>query len=52
VVHDFVEGFETCTEKPDYTWDADLAFADVALVVPGERAPKYIRTDLDCQRIS
>ena len=28
VVHDFVEGHDTYTEKPGYTWDADLAFAD------------------------
>ena len=57
VVHDFVEGFDTYTEKPGYTWDADLAFADVdpaeyaALVVPGGRAPEYIRNDADVQRI-
>jgi protease I len=57
VVHDFVEGFDTYTEKLGYTWDADLAFADVdpadyvALVVPGGRAPEYIRNDADCQRI-
>jgi deglycase len=57
VVHDFVDGYDTYTEKPGYTWDADLAFADVepsdyvALVVPGGRAPEYIRNDPDCQRI-
>jgi protease I len=57
VVHDFVEGFDTYTEKPGYTWAADLAFADVdpgefvALVIPGGRAPEYIRNDADCQRI-
>jgi protease I len=57
VIHDFVAGFDTYTEKPGYTWDADIAFADVdptryaALVIPGGRAPEYIRTDLDCQRI-
>jgi protease I len=57
VVHDFVEGFDTYTEKPGYTWNADLAFADVdpsdyaALVVPGGRAPEYIRNDADVQRI-
>jgi protease I len=57
VVHDFVEGYDTYTEKPGYTWDADLAFADVdpadyvALVVPGGRAPEYIRNDPDVQRI-
>jgi protease I len=57
VVHDFVDGYDTYTEKPGYTWQADLAFADVdpesyvALVVPGGRAPEYIRNDADVQRI-
>jgi protease I len=57
VVHDFVEGHDTYTEKPGYTWDADLAFKDVepadyvAVVVPGGRAPEYIRNDPDFQRI-
>jgi protease I len=57
VVHDFVDGFDTYTEKPGYTWEADVAFADVdpsdyvALVVPGGRAPEYIRNDPDCRRI-
>ena len=57
VVHDFVEGFDTYTEKLGYTWDADLAFEDVdpsdyvALVVPGGRAPEYIRNHPECQRI-
>ncbi|HEX9273560.1 MAG TPA: DJ-1/PfpI family protein, partial [Candidatus Binatia bacterium] len=26
VVHDFEEGYDTYTEKPGYSWDADLAF--------------------------
>ncbi len=57
VVHDFVEGYDTYTEKPGYTWPADVAFADVdpadyvALVIPGGRAPEYIRNDPDAQRI-
>ena len=57
VVHDFVPGYDTYTEKPGYTWPADLAFADVdpsnyvALVIPGGRAPEYIRNDPDVQRI-
>jgi protease I len=57
VVHDFVEGYDTYTEKPGYTLDADLAFADVdpadyvALVIPGGRAPEYIRNDPDFRRI-
>jgi deglycase len=58
VVHDFVDGFDTYTEKPGYTWPADLAFADVdpgqyaALVIPGGRAPEYIRLDADVRRIT
>lgn len=57
VVHDFVDGFDTYTEKPGHTWDADIAFADVdpsdyvAIVVPGGRAPEYIRNNEDAKRI-
>lgn len=57
VVHDFGPGFDTYTEKPGYSGDADLAFADVntaeylALVIPGGRAPEYIRNNPDCLRI-
>jgi protease I len=57
VVHDFVEGFDTYTEKPGYTWPADLAFQDVdprafdALIIPGGRAPEYIRMNDDAKRI-
>src|SRR5438874_12132943 len=58
VVHDFVEGFDTYTEKPGHTWPADVAFADVnpedyvAVVIPGGRAPEYIRNDPDARRIA
>jgi protease I len=57
VVHDFEPGYDTYTEKPGYGWDADLGFADVnpaeyaALVIPGGRAPEYIRNNPDCRRI-
>lgn len=57
VVHDFVDGFDTYTEKPGYTLAADVAFADVdpqeyaALVIPGGRAPEYLRNDADVRRI-
>jgi protease I len=50
VVHDFVAGFDTYTEKLGHMWDADVAFKDVnpadyvAIVVPGGRAPEYRRT--------
>ena len=49
VVHDFVDGFDTYTEKLGHSWPADIAFADVdpsdyvAVVVPGGRAPEYLR---------
>jgi putative intracellular protease/amidase len=42
---------------PSYSWPADVAFSEVdpaeyaALVVPGGRAPEYIRNDPDCRRI-
>src|SRR2546423_14290749 len=58
VVHDFEPGYDTYTEKPGYSWDADLAFKDVspadyaAVVIPGGRAPEYIRNDRDVQRIT
>lgn len=57
VVHDFEPGYDTYTEKPGYSWDADIAFADVnpsdyaVLVIPGGRAPEYIRNDSACQGI-
>ncbi|MEM4058275.1 MAG: DJ-1/PfpI family protein, partial [Thermoplasmata archaeon] len=57
VVHDFVPGFDTYTEKLGYLVKANKAFKDVnpeeyvALVIPGGRAPEYIRNDPDLQRI-
>jgi protease I len=57
VVHDFVDGYDTYTEKPGHSWDADIAFKDVnpddyvAAVVPGGRAPEYIRNNADAKRI-
>ena len=57
VVHDFVDGFDTYKEMTGYGLEADLAFSDVdpadyvALVIPGGRAPEYIRNDPDVQRI-
>ncbi|WHT21483.1 DJ-1/PfpI family protein [Crossiella sp. CA-258035] len=57
VVHDFVDGHDTYTEKPGYTWPADLAFREVdptgyvALVIPGGRAPEYLRNDEQVRRI-
>jgi protease I len=51
VVHDFEPGFDTFTEKFGYRVEADLAFSDVnpneydGAVIPGGRAPEYIRND-------
>ncbi len=49
VVHDFEPGFDTYTEKPGYRVEADLGLDAVnpasydALVLPGGRAPEYLR---------
>lgn len=57
VCHDFVEGFDTYTEKPAHCWPAEIAVADVdpadyvGLVLPGGRAPEYLRNNADVQRI-
>ncbi len=57
VVHDFEPGFETYTEKLGYRVQADVAFKDVnpadyvAVIIPGGRAPEYIRNDPDFSRI-
>lgn len=56
VVHDF-EGWDTYTEKPGYQLEAHLSFADVdparydGLIIPGGRAPEYIRMDPNVPRI-
>jgi protease I len=49
VVHDFEPGFDTYTEKPGYRVEADLGIDEVepgaydALILPGGRAPEYLR---------
>ena len=49
VVHDFEPGCDAYTEKPGHLLPMDLAFAAVrpedhdALVIPGGRAPEYLR---------
>jgi protease I len=58
VVHDFEPGWETYTEKPGYrfTW-ATKTFKEVkpeeydGLVIPGGRAPEWIRLEDDVIRI-
>ncbi len=57
VVHDFEPEFETYTEKPGYRIPADLSFEMVkpedysGLVLPGGRAPEYIRNEPHCLQI-
>ncbi|NBD25772.1 DJ-1/PfpI family protein [Paenibacillus glycinis] len=57
VVHDFAEGWDTYTEKPAHLLPAHAAFADVdparydGLLIPGGRAPEYIRGNEDLPRI-
>lgn len=51
-IHDF-EGDQTYTEKPGHRFSLNKAFADVivenydALVIPGGRAPEYLRLNAD-----
>ncbi|AZA13296.1 DJ-1/PfpI family protein [Corynebacterium choanae] len=57
VVHDFVDTFDTYTEKLGHRWPADIAIAEVnpddyaALVIPGGRAPEYLRMNEDVLRV-
>ena len=50
VIHDFV-GWDTYTERQGYLLESHIAFRDVdptqydGLVIPGGRAPEYIRLD-------
>ena len=52
-VHDF-EGDQTYSEKPGHNFALNAAFADIkaedydALVIPGGRAPEYIRLNERC----
>jgi protease I len=58
VIHDFDPASDAYTEKPGRKLPVDLAFSEVdveryrALVIPGGRAPEYIRTDPDVRRIT
>lgn len=58
VIHDFDPNSDAYTEKNGRKLPVDIAFADVdpteyvALVIPGGRAPEYIRLDPDVRRIT
>src|SRR4051812_27066910 len=55
-VHDF-EGDQTYSEKPGHNFALNASFGDVkpeqydALVIPGGRAPEYLRLDEDVLRV-
>ena len=58
VIHDFDPNSDAYTEKNGRKLPVDIAFADVdpseyvGLVIPGGRAPEYIRLDADVRRIT
>src|SRR3954452_11878318 len=58
VIHDFDPESDAYTEKNGRKLPVDITFAEVdpsdyaALVIPGGRAPEYIRTDPDVRRIT
>ncbi len=58
VIHDFDPNSDAYTEKNGRKLPVDLAFSEVeveryqALIIPGGRAPEYIRTDPDVRRIT
>jgi len=51
VMHDFEPGWDTYVERKGYLVESEIAFADVnigdyeALLIPGGRAPEYLRND-------
>lgn len=57
VIHDFAPGWNTYIEKPGYLIESDLAFKDVnvsdyaALLLPGGRAPEFLRHNADLIKI-
>ena len=57
VVHDFEPDWDTYVERQGRTCPVDVTFAEVdpaayvALVIPGGRAPEFIRIDPDVARI-
>jgi protease I len=58
VQHEHDPNWDITVEMPGYTMQSDIAFADVnpddylALVLPGGRAPEFLRYDADLIRIT
>ena len=57
VVHDFEPDWDTYVERPGRTCPVDVTFAEAdpadyaACVIPGGRAPEFIRVDPDVRRL-
>jgi protease I len=57
VMHDFEPGWDTYVERPGYQMESHIAFHDVntadykAVLIPGGRAPEYLRNDARVIRI-
>src|SRR5215510_13069982 len=51
VMHDFEPGWDTYVERKGYLIESDISFDDVnpedyqAVLIPGGRAPEYLRND-------
>jgi len=51
VIHDFEPGWDTYVERKGYMVESEISFADVktddydAVLIPGGRAPEYLRND-------
>src|SRR3954453_1708886 len=58
VIHDFEPGWDTYVERKGYLVTSDIAFSDVdtndyeALLIPGGRAPEYLRNNVDVINIA
>lgn len=58
VQHELEPGWDITVERPAYHQDTDIAFRDidpddyVGLVLPGGRAPEYLRYDPDLMRVT
>ena len=58
VIHELAEGWDITQERAGYHLDSEVAFKEiasedyVALVLPGGRAPEYLRYDADLIRIT
>lgn len=57
VIHDFEPGWDTYVERKGYLVESEISFAAVntgdyeALLIPGGRAPEYLRNDSDVIKI-